>query len=422
MTPTPNSPFSQPRLPWHSFQVWFENQPRALQDAVRGLVANKQLVFLNGGFSMHDEASPSFVDMLDNTAVGQRNIATNFGVDHLPTLTWQIDPFGHSAFQGVLSSSLGGYRGVMWGREDAQLKTQSLANRAYERVWLPSPSLGGAAAGFAGIFYNGYGPPSCCGRCQGAATNSSCAYANATTDVAVLAQDLAQNRSAAVRGQEILLNFGTDFQWENAVSFDGENFGNYFEYLDGLIDALNADPQHRFNAFYSTAADYVDASLRTIPSLPAFLTDFFPYSDSEDGHNLWTGYFTSRPAFKAYVRESSSVLQTARQLQALVGGVADLGPTNQLFALERAMGVTQHHDSVSGTGKENVNCDCKYPDTPRPFITPLTPTDPSPSSGVDCDPDALTLTPAQMPCSSRLGRSRRCRARPRMSQPRRATL
>ena len=40
---------------------------------------------------MHDEASPSFVDMLDNTAVGQRNIVNNFGVAALPNVTWQID-------------------------------------------------------------------------------------------------------------------------------------------------------------------------------------------------------------------------------------------------------------------------------------------------------------------------------------------
>jgi alpha-mannosidase len=74
------------------FQIWFETQSPATQAAVRGLVASKQLIFLNGGWSMHDEASPSFVDMLDNTAVGQRSIVDNFGITSLPTLTWQIDP------------------------------------------------------------------------------------------------------------------------------------------------------------------------------------------------------------------------------------------------------------------------------------------------------------------------------------------
>ncbi len=39
---------------------------------------------------MHDEAAPTFVDMLDNTAVGQRAILDNFGASALPRTTWQI--------------------------------------------------------------------------------------------------------------------------------------------------------------------------------------------------------------------------------------------------------------------------------------------------------------------------------------------
>ena len=85
---------------------------------------------------------------LDNTAVGQRAILDNFGEAALPRTTWQIgarlalgtgrqernacplpplspDPFGHSGFQGVLSSALGGYNGVMWGREPADFKALS---------------------------------------------------------------------------------------------------------------------------------------------------------------------------------------------------------------------------------------------------------------------------------------------------------
>jgi alpha-mannosidase len=72
------------------FQIWYETQTPVLQAQVRDLVASGQLVFLNGGWSMHDESAPTFVDMLDNTAVGQRAILENFGASAIPTLTWQI--------------------------------------------------------------------------------------------------------------------------------------------------------------------------------------------------------------------------------------------------------------------------------------------------------------------------------------------
>lgn len=71
------------------FQRWWAEQPPAKQGQVRDLVARGQLEFINGGWSMHDEACPTFVDMLDNTALGQRLIYESFGV--VPKTTWQID-------------------------------------------------------------------------------------------------------------------------------------------------------------------------------------------------------------------------------------------------------------------------------------------------------------------------------------------
>ena len=41
--------------------------------------------------------------------------------------------------------------------------------------------------------------------------------------------------------------------------------------------------------------------------------DFFPYAD--EPHAVWSGYFTSRPALKGYVRSSSNILQSCRQLE-----------------------------------------------------------------------------------------------------------
>jgi len=73
------------------FQLWFETQSPGVQAQTKALVANKQLQFVNGGWSMHDEANPTYIDMLDNTALGQRAIVDNFGVSALPTATWQSE-------------------------------------------------------------------------------------------------------------------------------------------------------------------------------------------------------------------------------------------------------------------------------------------------------------------------------------------
>lgn len=73
------------------FQLYWASASPAAQADIRSLVARKQLVFLNGGWSMSDEAAPSYIDMVDNIAIGHRHIADAFGPSALPTLAWQID-------------------------------------------------------------------------------------------------------------------------------------------------------------------------------------------------------------------------------------------------------------------------------------------------------------------------------------------
>lgn len=70
-------------------------------------------------------------------------------------------------------------------------------------------------------------------------------------------------------------------------------------------------------------------------------------------HAFWTGYFTSRAALKYNVRKTSTFLQTVRQLAAL-GDLKDTSAADSIHTLERAMGVAQHHDAVSGTEKQHV--------------------------------------------------------------------
>jgi hypothetical protein len=64
-------------------------------------------------------------------------------------------------------------------------------------------------------------------------------------------------------------------------------------------------------AFYSTPSCYMNA-VKEYMETGVFVpenktTDFFPYASSENAY--WTGYFTSKPAMKGLVRQSSSLLQ-----------------------------------------------------------------------------------------------------------------
>ena len=160
------------------------------------------------------------------------------------------------------------------------------------------------------------------------------------------AQQMALNyRPDATTGTyHLLFMMGSDFQYVAAQ-------GAYMN-MDKLIKYVNqgTGTVHNVNMFYSTPAEYTDARLAADVTWPIKTDDYFPYCDGP--HACWTGYFTSRAALKGYIRDSSSVFQASKQIQFFSGGVADTSNTNPLYRLERAMGVTQHHDSVSGTSKQ----------------------------------------------------------------------
>ena len=71
-------------------------------------------------------------------------------------------------------------------------------------------------------------------------------------------------------------------------------------------------------------------------------------------HNCWTGYFTSRPSFKFHERQSNSLLQAAKQVNALTGTE---GQEDGVSNLAQAMGISQHHDAITGTAKTLVDHD-----------------------------------------------------------------
>ena len=88
------------------------------------------------------------------------------------------------------------------------------------------------------------------------------------------------------------------------------------------------------------------------PSCARRLQYAFSYDTPDSGNSYWTGYLTSRPTLKRYIRETSNFLQTVRHFELYTGG--DGSASEQLW---EAQAVVQHHDAVAGTAKQAVTFD-----------------------------------------------------------------
>jgi hypothetical protein len=92
------------------------------------------------------------------------------------------------------------------------------------------------------------------------------------------------------------------------IQFLGTEADMNFKNMDKMIGYTN-ELASGVNLFYSTPSCYVKAINDEAGSRPwpTKTDDFFPYSN--DPHAYWTGYFTSRPAYKGTVRKANTFLQ-----------------------------------------------------------------------------------------------------------------
>ncbi|KAL8046895.1 hypothetical protein ABFX02_08G203600 [Erythranthe guttata] len=326
------------------FSRWWEEQSPEIQQQVRKLVDDGQLEFVNGGWCMHDEATTHYIDMIDQTTLGHFLIKSQFNTT--PRAGWQIDPFGHSAVQAYLLGAELGFDSVHFARIDYQDRAKRKGDKSLEVVWQGSRTFGPSSQIFANAFPVHYSPPS------GFHFEVNDDY-NPVQDNPLLFDFNVEARvsdfiAAAVtqanvtRTNHIMWTMGDDFQYQYAES--------WFKQMDKLIHYVNEDGQ--VNVLYSTPSLYTDAKYASDESWPLKVDDYFPYADSANAY--WTGFYTSRPALKRFVRFLSGYFLAARQIEFMVGRRSNRGNTD---ALGDALGVAQHHDAVTGTAKQHTTND-----------------------------------------------------------------
>ncbi|XP_031277275.1 probable alpha-mannosidase At5g13980 [Pistacia vera] len=297
-----------------------------------------------GGMCMHDEAAPHYIDMIDQTTLGPSIYQRRIQFDSKNWLA--IDPFGHSAVQAYLLSAEVGFDSLFFARIDYQDRAKRKDEKSLEVVWRASKSLGSSAQIFAGAFPENYEPP-------------SNFYYEINDDSPIIQDNMnlfdynvpervnefvaaAVAQANITRTNHVMWTMGTDFKYQYAHT--------WFRAMDKFIHYVNQDG--RVNAIYSTPSIYTDAKHAANEAWPLKTDDYFPYADRVNAY--WTGYFTSRPALKGYVRTMSAYYLAARQLE-FFKGKNKAGATTD--SLADALALAQHHDAISGTSKQHVASD-----------------------------------------------------------------
>eukprot|EP00095_Tigriopus_kingsejongensis_P004818 maker-scaffold769_size100554-snap-gene-0.18 protein:Tk04818 transcript:maker-scaffold769_size100554-snap-gene-0.18-mRNA-1 annotation:"lysosomal alpha-mannosidase (mannosidase alpha class 2b member 1)" len=331
------------------FWMWWEIQNDTTKAFVHELVDEGRLEFVGSGWSMNDEAATHYASIIENMAVGFKELSAEFGMCGVPRVAWQIDPFGHSKEQANLFAQMG-YDGLFFARIDYRDKAQRRAKKELEMIWRASADDSASdekSSIFTGVFAGHYSAPRgfCFGTrpwCQDPGFTPSTQDAKIETFLGLVSDARAHYKSE----NHLMFTMGDDFTYEEA--------GPFYSEMDTLIALANQRTNETgVHLLYSTPSCYIK-SLNDEQEVqwPEKNDDFFPYASGENSY--WSGYFTSRPTFKFHERKASILLQSAKQTLATSKSV---GLDQQVRNLQREVGVAQHHDAITGTAKQLVDLD-----------------------------------------------------------------
>lgn len=191
--------------------MWWNEQTVEIKSMVKKMVEQKRFAFVNGGWCMHDEATSHFMGMIDQTQLGHDFLKKELGV--VPTVGWQLDPFGHSSSQASFMTSLMGFDALYFGRIDYQDLEIRKKTKECEGLWDASPDVGAPVFwGLTGSYNGNYGAPSGFGF-DSRRDDEPLVGLDEETLLAKI-KDLVQfikTQSDETKGRHIMLTMGEDF-------------------------------------------------------------------------------------------------------------------------------------------------------------------------------------------------------------------
>ena len=164
------------------------------------------------------------------------------------------------------------------------------------------------------------------------------------------------------KSKHVMITAGMDF----AFQFAEVNY-QFFENVTSFYNRTPGGKKLKFQ--YSTVDEYmmaIQAEQKKVPfEWPTYNGDFFPLNGNYPGH-YWTGYFSSRPNFKKFIRDYTAVVESSdtfyglETLEFMAKGKGKLPETFKAITgetvkhINRLVGTNIHHDTLTGTSPSFV--------------------------------------------------------------------
>ncbi|XP_052195608.1 alpha-mannosidase 2 [Diospyros lotus] len=367
---------------------WWRDASEAKRESFINLVQSGQLEIVGGGWVMNDEANSHYFAIIEQMMEGNMWLNDTIGV--VPKNSWAIDPFGYSSTMAYLLRRMG-FENMLIQRTHYELKKELALHKNLEYVWRQSWDAKETTDIFVHMmpFYS-YDVPHTCGpepavccqfdfaRMRGfvyelcpwglhpVETNQENVKERALTLL-----DQYRKKSTLYRTNTLLVPLGDDFRYISINEAEAQ-FRNY----QMLFDYINSDPSLNAEAKFGTLEDYFrtlreeservnysrpnEVGSGQIGGFPSLSGDFFTYADRQQDY--WSGYYVSRPFFKAVDRVLEHTLRAAEIMMAFLLGYCHkasceklpTGFSYKLTAARRNLALFQHHDGVTGTAKDHV--------------------------------------------------------------------
>ena len=338
------------------FKIWYEKLNQTEKNQFKKLIEEKKIEFVSGSYVINDEATPLYYNIMDQIRIGLQFLYEEFHIK--PKTAWYIDSFGHSAGNAYILSQLN-YDNIIMGRMHEDFLSLMKENKMTEFYWEPFGKNSNDKKILTHILPLHYGY-------ELFHIEMGFLHEEFKENIENILNTFINNLKDAMKGlkhNNILFLYGDDFKHkDNNLFLNMDLIKNIFENETKKEEIRqNFGTEENINLFYSTPEKYFEYMEKELAEkglkLDSYTNlDFFPLRSN----CFWTGYFTSRPFLKGFIRKASNIFYSFSKYYSynrLSNQNINKNIISNLNDLREVVGLNQHHDAITGTCMQYVATD-----------------------------------------------------------------